>query len=49
MIGAGIAAVTGWRPGAKGRVLLAVCLATVAALVVKDRLKILFGRTWLET
>ena len=47
LIGAGI--VAGWRPGAKGRVLLAVCLATVAALVVKDQLKILFGRTWPET
>ena len=49
LIGAGIAAVAGWRPAEKGRVLLAVCLATVAALVVKDQLKILFGRTWPET
>jgi hypothetical protein len=49
LIGAGIAAAAGWRPGAKGRVLLAGCLSTVAALVVKDELKILFGRTWPET
>jgi membrane-associated phospholipid phosphatase len=49
LIGAGIAAAAGWRPGAKGRVLLAACLSTVAALVVKDELKILFGRTWPET
>jgi membrane-associated phospholipid phosphatase len=49
LIGAGIAAVAGWRPGARGRVLLALCLATVTALVIKDELKILFGRTWPET
>jgi len=49
LIGAGIAAVAGWHPGAKGRILLAACLATVAALVIKDQLKILFGRTWPET
>lgn len=49
LIGAGIAAVAGWRPGAKGRVLLAACLSTIAALVVKDELKLLFGRTWPET
>ena len=49
LIGAGIAAIAGWRPGANGRILLAACLATVAALVIKDQLKILFGRTWPET
>jgi membrane-associated phospholipid phosphatase len=49
LIGAGIAALAGWRPGAQGRILLATCLATVAALVIKDQLKILFGRTWPET
>lgn len=49
LIGAGIAAVAGWRPGSRGRILLAACLATVVALVVKDELKILFGRTWPET
>jgi len=49
LIGAGIAALAGWRPGAQGRILLAACLATDAALVSKDMLKILFGRTWPET
>ena len=49
LIGAGIAAVAGWRPGPRGRILLATCLATIAALVIKDELKILFGRTWPET
>jgi membrane-associated phospholipid phosphatase len=49
LIGAGIAAIAGWRPGRPSRVLLAACLATITALVVKDQLKLLFGRTWPET
>jgi len=47
--GAGIAAIAGWRPGTHGRILLATCLATLTAIVIKDELKILFGRTWPET
>lgn len=49
LIGAGIAAIAGWRPGARGRILLATCLATLVALAIKDQLKLLFGRTWPET
>lgn len=47
--GAGIAAYRGWRPGPWGRTFLAAALAVVIALVIKDQLKYLFGRTWPET
>lgn len=49
LIGAGIAAALGWRPGQRGRLWLAVCFATVAACLIKDDLKIAFGRTWPES
>lgn len=46
---AGLAALLGWRPGTLGRTLLACCLATVMAIVLKDQLKYAFGRLWPET
>lgn len=46
---AGLAALLGWRPGALGRTLLACCLATLVAIVLKDQLKYAFGRLWPET
>ncbi len=49
LAGAGIAWLAGWRPGRAGRVLLAVCLATLAASAAKDVLKFALGRTWPET
>jgi membrane-associated phospholipid phosphatase len=49
LIGVGVAAVCGWRPGRWGRVLIACGLATVAALAIKEQLKFAFGRTWPET
>ena len=49
LVGAGAAAAAGWRSGRWGGILLAACLATVAAIVLKDQLKFAFGRTWPET
>lgn len=46
---AGLAALCGWRPGPVGRLLLACCLATAIAIVLKDQLKYAFGRLWPET
>ena len=46
---AGLAALWGWRPGPVGRLLLACCLATAIAIVLKDQLKYAFGRLWPET
>ncbi len=46
---AGAAWLCGWRPGRAGRILIAVCLATLAATEAKDVLKFSFGRTWPET
>ncbi len=46
---AGVAWLCGWRPGHAGRILIAVCLATLAATEAKDVLKLGFGRTWPET
>ena len=49
LAGCGLAWLFGWRPGPLGRVVLAVCLATLAADAAKDVLKVAFGRTWPET
>lgn len=49
LVGAGVAFMRGWRPGPSGRVFLAVCLATLAAVAAKDVLKFVFGRPWPET
>jgi len=46
---AGAAWLAGWRPGAWGRVLLAACLATLAASAAKDVLKEVAGRPWPES
>jgi membrane-associated phospholipid phosphatase len=44
----GIAWLAGWRPGRLGRMLLAACLATLAASTAKDVLKEVAGRPWPE-
>ena len=49
LVVAGLAARLGWRPGPVGRLLLACCLATAIAIVLKDQLKYAFGRLWPET
>ncbi|MBV8848306.1 MAG: phosphatase PAP2 family protein [Methylobacteriaceae bacterium] len=49
LIGVAIAAVFGWRPGPFGRAVIAVCIAVLIAILFKDQLKLLFGRTWPET
>jgi membrane-associated phospholipid phosphatase len=49
LAGASIAWLAGWRPGSAGRLLLAVCIATLMADAAKDVLKVAFGRPWPET
>ncbi|HVU36514.1 MAG TPA: phosphatase PAP2 family protein [Opitutaceae bacterium] len=50
LAGSGLAAlVGGWRPGERGRTLLALCAAILIAVATKEELKYLFGRTWPET
>jgi membrane-associated phospholipid phosphatase len=49
IIGIGIAALFGWRPGPFGRLLITLCLAVLIATILKDQFKYLFGRTWPET
>ncbi len=39
----------GWRPGPVGRALFAAAAAMIVTIVLKDRLKYLFGHTWPET
>ena len=46
---AGVAALLGWRPGPSARILVACCVATLVAIVLKDELKYAFGRLWPET
>ncbi len=46
---AGVAWLAGWKPGPWGRLLLAACIATLAASAAKDLLKFAFGRPWPET
>ena len=45
----GAAWLAGWKPGPWGRILLAACIATLAASAAKDVLKFAFGRPWPET
>ena len=45
----GVAGFAGWKPGPWGRLLLAACVATLAASAAKDVLKLAFGRPWPET
>ncbi len=45
----GAAWLAGWKPGTWGRLLLAACVATLAASAAKDLLKFAFGRPWPET
>jgi membrane-associated phospholipid phosphatase len=49
LVAAGVGAALGWRPQACGKTLIACCLATVIAFVLKEQLKYVFGRTWTET
>ncbi len=49
LAGSLVAWLFGWKPGAIGRLLIAVCLATLAAGAGKDLLKFGFGRPWPET
>ena len=49
LLGGGVAFLAGWRPGPRGRTLLAAALAVLVARVVADELKYLFGRPWPET
>jgi membrane-associated phospholipid phosphatase len=49
LVAAGVAAACGWRPQACGKTLIACCLAAVVAVVIKEQLKFVFGRTWPET
>jgi membrane-associated phospholipid phosphatase len=46
---AGVAALSGWRPGRHGQTLIACCLAALVAFAIKDQLKFAFGRLWPET
>ncbi len=46
---AGLAAALGWRPQTCGQTLIACGLAAVIAVVVKEQLKFVFGRTWPES
>ncbi|PKU22436.1 phosphatase PAP2 family protein [Telmatospirillum siberiense] len=49
LAGLAVAMLCGWRPDARGRQILACCLATLVALAFKEQLKYCFGRTWPET
>jgi membrane-associated phospholipid phosphatase len=49
LVAAGAVAAFGWRPKACGKTLMACCLAAVMAVVIKEQLKFVFGRTWPET
>jgi len=49
LAGGGLAALRGWRPGPRGRLLLSLCIAVAIAVMAKTELKYLFGRTWPET
>jgi membrane-associated phospholipid phosphatase len=48
LVAAGLSGASGWRPGAVGKTLLAVAVATAIAIFLKDELKWLFGRPWPE-
>lgn len=44
-----LAASAGWRPTARGRVVLALCLSVFAPLVINSITRVAFGRTWPES
>jgi membrane-associated phospholipid phosphatase len=46
---AGVGALSGWRLPSWFKTLIACCLATVIAVVIKDQLKHVCGRLWPET
>lgn len=47
---AGLAALASdWRPGERGRGVLAACIAILVSVATKEELKYFFGRTWPET
>ncbi len=48
-LGLGSAVALGWNPPPWARLALAVCVASLLAVMVKDQLKYAFGRTWPET
>ena len=49
LLGGGAAFLAGWRPGPRGRAVLAAAIAILLARVVVDELKVVFGRPWPET
>ena len=46
---AGVAALGGWRPGPRAKILLATALSVTIAVTLKDQAKYVFGRLWPET
>ena len=44
-----LAALGGWRPGARALIAIEACLSIIIAIAVKEWLKVLCGRTWPET
>ncbi|MBV8107134.1 MAG: phosphatase PAP2 family protein [Hyphomicrobiales bacterium] len=44
-----IAALAGWRPGIRGRIVLALCFSVFAVMGVTSAAKAVFGRTWPES
>jgi membrane-associated phospholipid phosphatase len=44
-----IAALAGWRPGIRGRIVLALCFSVFAVMGVTSAAKTVFGRTWPES
>lgn len=44
-----IAVLAGWRPGIRGRIVLALCLAVLAVMGIDNVAKTVFGRTWPES
>jgi membrane-associated phospholipid phosphatase len=44
-----VAASTGWRPGIRARIILALCLAVFVVLGITSVAKGIFGRTWPES
>ncbi len=49
LLSCAIAFLAGWRPGARGRTVLAAAIAVLLARVVVDELKWVFSRPWPET
>jgi membrane-associated phospholipid phosphatase len=49
LVGAGIAAARGWRPGPRARSLIGAGLAVLLAVVLTRVFKLACGRTWPET